>query len=112
MLFGNYAGCSAAVVDRELFMLHRFNTDRNLTVFEDWELWLRLIDKNDLHCLPHCSILMTNDGDRSVLSQHPQVMERKILFFRDHATSSIPMVKKSRGARSAFVAGIYSYLAL
>jgi glycosyltransferase involved in cell wall biosynthesis len=112
LLYGNYVGCSSVVVERELFRKHQFNTHPSIILFEDWELWLRIISETDLHCIPAGSLIMINHPGRSVLNYSvPQLVE-KIRYFRQVALASIPLVAGSASARRTFNMGLYSYVAL
>lgn len=112
LLYGNYLGCSSVVVEKELFRQFRFNTNRNLILFEDWDLWLRVLSVEPLHCIPESSIIMINHPGRSVLHYKPDELKRKIEYFYNQALQKIDLIKKSKRNQRVFTMGLYSYLAL
>lgn len=112
LAYGNYLGCSAVVIKRELFLQYRFNTAPELILFEDWELWLRVIASHPLECIPSKTILMINHDERSVLSGDDHELIRKISFLARLVTENIPFIKTSRELRRRFLSGIYSYASL
>lgn len=109
MFYGNFLGCSSVIVERALFQRHRFDTDQRLILFEDWELWLRIISETPLHCIPASSVIMINHLGRSVLNYDYRQLVDKVLFFKNHA---IDTIKSVRPNRRTFFMGIYSYAAL
>lgn len=107
--YGNFLGCSSVFIDRHLFLNYRFNTDPRLILFEDWELWLRVISDHPLHCIPATSILMLNHEGRSVLNYDHKQLVAKILFFKEHVYRHISGVYNYR---RTFFMGVYSYASL
>lgn len=112
LVYGNYLGCSAVTIRREVFSAHRFNTDPNLILFEDWELWLRVIDSHRLHCIASKSIIMVNHRGRSVLNYQAEQLDKKISHFRSHILHSENVISHSFINQRIFLNGIYSYAAL
>lgn len=112
LFYGNFLGCSAVIIDRGLFKKHFFNTDKRMILFEDWELWLRIIAENQLYCYAGKSILMLNHDKRSVLNYSVCQIDEKINFFRDHILKTSSVIRASFFHRRAFLMGIYSYAAL
>jgi glycosyltransferase involved in cell wall biosynthesis len=112
LVYGNYLGCSSVIIQRELFKKHYFNTDKDLILFEDWELWLRVIAENKLFCFPAKSIIMINHGGRSVLNYEPSQFNDKILHFKSHILHSPNIITRSFLNKRIFLTGIYSYAAL
>ncbi len=112
LYYGNFLGCSSVIVSRKLFSRYQFNADRAMILFEDWELWLRIIAENKLYCFPGKSITMINHGARSVLNYTPQQISYKIQHFKDHVLKTSTAIKNSFAYRRNFLMGIYSYAAL
>ncbi len=111
LLYGNYLGCSAVVIERELFLRNHFNTAPLLIIFEDWELWLRIIAKEPLYCTGAGSIIMSNHEGRSVLNTDAVSLQNKINCFLQLAGHS-PFVQRSRAGKKKLAMGLYSYAAL
>lgn len=112
LLYGNYLGCSSVIVNTELFKKYYFDTDRGLILFEDWELWLRIISENKLYCFPGKSIVMVNHGGRSVLNYDAIQLNTKILHFKAHILKSSNVISDSFINKRIFLMGVYSYAAL
>jgi hypothetical protein len=112
LIYGNRLGCSPVVVEKELFLRHRFNTAPDLVVFEDWELWLRLISEVELHCIPAGTVAMTNHRGRSVLNFGARDLEKKARALLMIGTAHNPLLKGDGRAQRRFRMGIYSYVAL
>jgi hypothetical protein len=99
------------VIKKELFKQFYFNTNRGLNLFEDWEIWLRVICKTDLFCIPNKSIIMINHSGRSVLNYSPfETIEKGIclknIVFADSENNDIINNKRT------FLMGLYSYISL
>jgi glycosyltransferase involved in cell wall biosynthesis len=112
LFYGNFLGCSSVIVKQSLFKQFYFNTDRALILFEDWELWLRIIAHNKLYCFPGKSIVMVNHGARSVLNYSPTQISDKIQHFKNHILRTSQSIKSSLFYRGSFLSGIYSYASL
>lgn len=112
LVYGNFLGCSSVIVKKDLFRQHYFNTDPDLILFEDWELWLRIIAVSQLHCFPGKSIVMINHGGRSVLNYDPEQFSDKVMHFKSLVLESNSLIRDSFLNRRIFHAGIYSYAAL
>jgi hypothetical protein len=100
------------IIHKDLFRKHYFNTDKSLILFEDWELWLRVITVTELHCFPGKSIIMMNHGGRSVLNYEASHFNEKILHFKSHILHSTNIITRSFINKRIFLNGIYSYAAL
>jgi glycosyltransferase involved in cell wall biosynthesis len=112
LIYGNSLGCSPVVVEKELFLRHRFNTTPDLVVFEDWELWLRIISEEELHCIPTGTVVMVNHQGRSVLNFGAQDLEKKARALIAVGISQNRMLKTDRRAQRRFRMGLFSYVAL
>lgn len=112
LFYGNFLGCSSVVVHNTLFKKHYFNTEDGLILFEDWELWLRLLSETTLYCFPSKSIVMINHAGRSVLNYGAEQINAKILYFKNHIIKISPSLNATFINRQTFLMGIYSYAAL
>ncbi|MES2679856.1 MAG: glycosyltransferase family 2 protein [Bacteroidota bacterium] len=112
LFYGNFLGCSSVVVDTTLFKKYYFSAEKGLILFEDWELWLRIIAENKLYCYPAKSIVMINHGNRSVLNYDPTEIRARILLFKNHVLKTSLAVRTSFFHRRTFLMGTYSYSAL
>lgn len=112
LFYGNFLGCSSVVIETDLFRRFYFNTDKRLILFEDWELWLRVIVKTPLYCIPGQSIIMINHTGRSVLNYDFKELVSKIFFFKDHVLTKIEPIYSSFANKHRFLMGVYSYASL
>lgn len=112
LFYGNFLGCSSIIIKKELFKKYYFNTNKELILFEDWELWLRVINENDLFCFPGMSIVMINHENRSVLNNSAAQINDKILHFKNHMLTNSQSIRNSFVHKRVFLMGIYSYAAL
>ena len=112
LVYGNFLGCSSVILHKDLFKKYYFNTNKGLILFEDWELWLRVISENQLYCFPGKSIVMINHGGRSVLNYDASQLKDKILHFKSYIMRSSNIITRSFLNKRLFLNGIYSYAAL
>jgi len=111
LIYGNLLCCSPVTVHSEVFRNYYFNTDPRLIIFEDWELWLRMISHHTLYCVPLPSVKITHHSNRSVITNSPAQLASKINFFAAHAIKNIAVLEKGKDRR-LFLGGLYSYGAL
>ncbi len=112
LFYGNFLGCSSVIINLNLFKKYYFNANPRLILFEDWELWLRVIAENELFCFPNKSIIMINHEGRSVLNYKAEQIKDKIIFFKNHIIETSVIINKSFLHKRIFLMGIYSYAAL
>lgn len=112
LLYGNYILNIAVVLKKEAFMAEKYNTDRAIIVLEDWELWLRLASKHQIHCIPAYSIAAVNHGGRSVLNSNSGALITKVKRMREISLRDAPMVRSSKAAKATLSMGLYSYASL
>ena len=112
LAYGNYLGCSSVVVSKELFKKYYFNTDPKIILFEDWELWLRILSENTLNCLPNKTISMTNHHGRSVLNSSAEQLKNKITALKNQVLNNSPLIANSFINKRTFLMGLYSYASL
>jgi glycosyltransferase involved in cell wall biosynthesis len=66
LMFGNPLSCIGMFIKRDIFNRFRFNEDRDLTLSEDWELWLRLVANFGVKTDKRISAAMISHSGRSV----------------------------------------------
>lgn len=77
---GNPLSCLGVFVRRDVFLLHRFNEDRQLSGSEDWELWLRLSAHYDIvHSKRTCAALVLHSGRSVIQTSELKLQLRKFL---------------------------------
>ncbi len=66
LLSGNILSCNGVFLKREVALLHPFNESRDLSVSEDWDLWLRLSARYKIHLVPDVTSYIVDHNERSV----------------------------------------------
>jgi glycosyltransferase involved in cell wall biosynthesis len=112
LVYGNLLACSPVTVAASTFSNYYFNTDERLLIFEDWELWLRILEKNDLHCIPSKTVIIANHGQRSVLTTPPSKLKQKAEFLKQHIPDTIKFIGNDPKLKRKFISGILSYASL
>ncbi|HEX8491230.1 MAG TPA: glycosyltransferase [Pyrinomonadaceae bacterium] len=87
---GNLLSCNGVFLRRDVALRFPFNEDRKLSASEDWELWLRLASRYEIHYSNEVTSIIVNHDERSVLgSQEAALLNRKDLtlkyLFEDEA---------------------------
>jgi len=90
LLGGNFLSCNSVLLRLDIALSFKFNEHRKLSVFEDWELWLRLAARFKLHVLNSITSTLVNHGDRSVLSGNKEAL----IIRRDFMLQSLMADKK------------------
>lgn len=109
---GNLLSCNGVFVRRDVALKFPFNEDRQLSASEDWELWLRLASRYQIHYSNEVTSIIVNHDARSVLgSQEAALLNRKDLtlkyLFEDEA-----FVEKYGRRRRTIENEFLSYIAL
>lgn len=112
LAYGNDPGCSAVTIKRSVFNNFKFSTDRNLILFEDWELWLRVIATYDLYCINSRTVIMENHTNRSVLNSSADQLSSKADALMKTTLHSVSFIKSSARMQKTLAMGVYSYVAL
>jgi GT2 family glycosyltransferase len=112
LYYGNHLGCSAVAISASVFHRHRFNADRKLAMFEDWELWLRITQESEITCIAARTIVMENHAGRSMKSTHVAEVTGKIGFLIETVSAQPKIFSGSNTARRLFLMGANSYAAL
>lgn len=74
---GNDLSCLGVFIRRDITNNFKFNTDRNLSGSEDWELWLRLACNFGLRSDPRVSAALIAHNARSVNSYDEESLEMR-----------------------------------
>lgn len=76
---GNYLSCNGIVLRSDIAKKHLFNP--NLTAHEDYELWLRISSRYPIYCDNRITSVITEHGDRSVLTTTAERLIGNIMSF-------------------------------
>ncbi len=68
LLRGNLLSCNGVFLRKDTAVAFPFNDDRRLSGSEDWELWLRLASRYQIHYSNEVTSVIVNHEARSVLS--------------------------------------------
>ncbi len=79
-LIENYIPINAFLIKKEIFIQEGFWFNENLRHLEDYDLWLRLIDKYEFLCIPEytCEVRRV---DKSLSQQHIDMYKNQILLY-------------------------------
>ena len=85
---GNFFACSPVFVHKKIALQNPFNEDRKLSGSEDYELWLRIASKVNIHCISEHTITIVQHDGRSVntMQDKDRLIERFTKFI--HYTTS------------------------
>jgi glycosyltransferase involved in cell wall biosynthesis len=81
LVYGNSFSCLGVFIKKEVLHKFRFNEDKNLTLSEDWELWLRLISHFGIIADNRISAAMIYHENRSV----KEAVAQKLAIAKDLA---------------------------
>lgn len=82
---GNTLSCNGVVIKREIALAFPFNESRNLSVSEDWELWLRLSARYKIYLSSAVTSLIIDHDERSVM----QYNEERLLGRKNELLKSL-----------------------
>jgi glycosyltransferase involved in cell wall biosynthesis len=110
--YGNLLSCSSVFINREIFIQHKFNEDRDLSASEDYELWLRLAARYPLYCSKEVGCQLVDHPQRSVRKINIVALRKRIYLLIKYSSSDEMVVKFFKFQFKEFQAGLYAYLAL
>lgn len=67
---GNSLSCTGCFMRNDISKSFQFNTDRNLSGSEDWELWFRVLANHGIKTDNRISAKIINHENRSILASH------------------------------------------
>lgn len=109
---GNLLSCNGVFVRRDVALRFPFNEDRQLSASEDWELWLRLASRYEIHYSNEVTSIIVNHDERSVLgSEEAALLKRKDLTLR-YLFEDEAFVEKYGKRRRTIENEFLSYIAL
>lgn len=96
---GNSLSCTGCFLRNDISKTFQFNTDRNLSGSEDWELWFRVLANNGIKTDNRISAKIINHENRSIHASHGG--EEKLTLRKELALKYAfkdPGVKKKYGS--------------
>lgn len=85
LLSGNLLSCNGVIIRRDILHAHPFCERRDLSALEDWELWVRLAARYHFVVNRHITSTLIQHDARSVVSDSPASIERKVNAFQEEA---------------------------
>lgn len=81
---GNTISCNAIFVRKDIAIKNPFNEIRELSVSEDYELWMRLASKYEFHTSPEktSNIILHDQRSMFTMTQSERLIQRFELFLR------------------------------
>lgn len=112
LIEGNPLSCLGVFVKRDIALLNPFNENRELSGFEDWELWLRLASKYQLPFSNKVIGHLILHDKRSVLNKDVETLIRKANSFIELVQGNKNVMAFMGKRYNWFLSSLYSYLAL
>ncbi|MDQ3048360.1 MAG: glycosyltransferase [Bacteroidota bacterium] len=112
LIEGNFMSCQGVFVRRDIAGKNLFNTQRELSGLEDWELWLRLAVKYKIKFHNSITSAIINHEQRSVLNADKEMLIEKTTLFMKLVLSNSEIVNYYSSQLSKFKSSCYSYIAL
>lgn len=112
LLRGNLLSCNGVFVRRDVALLFPFNEDRGLSASEDWELWLRLASRFEIHYSNEVTSIIVNHDERSVLGGGEAAMLKRKSLTLKYLFEDEQFVKKYGRYRRVIENEFLSYMAL
>lgn len=110
--YGNLLSCSSVFINREIFIKHKFNEDRDLSASEDYELWLRLAARYPLFYSKEVGCQLVDHPQRSVRTINSAALYKRINLLIKYSSADEMVVIFFKSHFKEFQAGLYAYLAL
>lgn len=112
LLYGNILSCNGVFIKREIAIQFPFNESRELSVSEDWDLWLRLSSRFTIYMIPTITSHIVDHEERSVAQfNEERINKRKIALLRSLERDVVFTSKYPRAVK-IIEAHMNSYLAL
>ena len=112
LISGNHLSCGGVFLRRDIAERNPFNTDRDLSGTEDYELWLRLASQYDLICNNEVTSAVLQHGDRSVLKTDREKLIKRIELLEKYLFDHDEFMHRFGKNIGAFKANNRVYIAL
>lgn len=109
---GNFLSCNGVVVRKDVALANPFNETRELSAFEDWELWLRLAAKYPLLYINTITSTIINHDERSVLSTDKDRLILRMRTLEDCVMKNPEVISYYKDSLDKFRLSCYSYVSL
>jgi len=112
ILSGNLLSCNGVVARKDILLQHPFNETRELSSLEDWELWIRLGARYNIHSVNSVTSTVIDHAQRSVVTGQDSAIEKKVRLLIQLVTGD-PANRAHYGNKlKQVVASAHTYAAL
>jgi glycosyltransferase involved in cell wall biosynthesis len=113
MINGNFMGCSGIILRKDIAVKYAFNSDRDLSGSEDYELWLRIASRFKVHTVNTVTCSLHSHEERSVIFNITEDTLVKRIELLIKYTFADKVVKKIYGVKkNIFVSHCLLYVSL
>ena len=112
LLTGNYLSCNGVFLRKDVADEFPFNTDRELSATEDYELWLRLASRFQIYCDNRITSAIYQHAARSVVQTDRRKLEKRIELLERYVLGDERFVERFKGRIPEFQASNRLYIAL
>ncbi len=109
---GNVLSCNNVFIRRDVALQYPFNEDRDLSVTEDYELWMRLASRFPLWHTNQISSTVVSHDQRSVITVNRDKLIRRQELFLKYIWQDAECLKKFGRSKKGMEADVYTYIAL
>lgn len=108
----NFLSCNNVFIRKDVAIKYPFNENRDLSVTEDWALWLTLAARYSIHLLPEVTSSIIEHEQRSLLDWNAEKIEKRENLFVEYIKNDKEILKNFSPYINRFVADRYSFIAL
>ncbi len=112
LIIGNFISCNGIFLRREIAKQNLFCEERELALFEDWELWLRLATQYQFQFFNQVTSYINNHDERSVLEVNKDKLISKMNLFLNKVLGNSDVVCYFLKDIKHFKTSCYSYVSL
>lgn len=109
---GNLLSCNGVFIRKDIALLYPFNEDRSLSASEDYELWLRLAARYQIHYSTTVTSSIVNHDLRSVLNFDKEQLIKRLNLFIHYIYKDEIFSRRFGKYKKLMIAHTYSYIAL
>ncbi|MBT1686729.1 glycosyltransferase family 2 protein [Dawidia soli] len=112
LIDGNHLSCGGTFVRADIWRQYPFNEDRGLSASEDYELWLRLASRFDIHCINTVTSTVVNHAGRSVININEEKFLLRMKLLREYLEKDEKFMNVYGSRLKTFLAYRRIYMAL
>jgi glycosyltransferase involved in cell wall biosynthesis len=112
LLHGNILSCNGVFLKKEIALQFPFRELRTLSASEDWDLWLRLSVRYQIHLIPEVTSYIVNHQQRSVMMFNEESSLSRTNELIESIKSDEIFISTYPGAINIIKAHMLSYMSL